>query len=361
MVDMFHWHQKTVLPIGIDFGTRSLKLLQFRLRGGRLMLQAAARAEMAATSTNDAVAETLQRLLKSGPFVGRRCVTSLPASAIHTKSLRLPHMPENDLVQAVGWEAKDRLGFDPTEGRIAFFRAGEVHRSTETRDEILLFAAPGDTLRAHLQQLAAVKLQPVAIDLQPCAMLRAVARVTAGPAGGVHAIVDIGAGGSQILISQDEHMVFYKHIAIGATTFDNAVAHKLGVSPSEVAQIHSRLQHDGHLDDASSAHVEQAVTDALRPPLEELSHELDMCIRYYVVTFRGTRPEVVSVVGAQSHAERIMEPLTSTLGLRLEAAQPLRNVADLTEITRPDRSGDWAVAAGLSLYGLSPAAVEAAA
>jgi hypothetical protein len=38
------------------------------------------------------------------------------------------------------------------------------------------------------------------------------------------------------------------------------------------------------------------------------------------------------------------------LGLRAEAAQPLRGVSDLGDVARPDRSAEWAVAAGLSLY-----------
>ncbi len=84
-------------------------------------------------------------------------------------------------------------------------------------------------------------------------------------------------------------------------------------------------------------------------PLEELARELDMCLRYYVVTFRGARPDALALVGRQAGAP-LREGLSSALGMPVEEAQPLRGVRDLGDAARPDRSAEWALAAGLSLY-----------
>ncbi len=73
-------------------------------------------------------------------------------------------------------------------------------------------------------------------------------------------------------------------------------------------------------------------------------------MRYFVVTFRGSRPDLITITGRQASCPRILENLVSSLGLRVEPARPLRGVLDLGDVARPDRSSEWAVAAGLSLY-----------
>ena len=63
--------------------------------------------------------------------------------------------------------------------------------------------------------------------------------------------------------------------------------------------------------------------------------------------------EMISIAGRQAGFAHVRENLASTLGLQVEEAQPLRGVAELGNAARPDRSGEWAVAAGLSLYPLN--------
>jgi type IV pilus assembly protein PilM len=137
------------------------------------------------------------------------------------------------------------------------------------------------------------------------------------------------------------------------------VAAKLGISAAEALQMRARMASQGAEEAAS---LSQALLDAMRAPLEELARELDMCLRYFVVTFRGTRPEAITVAGRQADTAHIRETLAAALGLHVEEAQPLRGVQNLGDVARPDRSGEWAVAAGLSLYPVAASAgLEAAA
>lgn len=359
---MFGLSRSPLCPIGVDIGASSLKVLQLRHAGGGYALQAAARIELPA-ARDDAehlthVAAALRKALDSGKFLGRRCVSSLTPVQVHARSVRLPQMPDGDLAQAVTWEAKERFAFDLSDGALAWYRAGEVRRGTEVRDEVLLFAAPSDTLRQHVNMLTSVGLKPDAIDLQPSAMVRAMVRAEGRV--GVTALIDIGHAGTQLIIAVGGEIVFFKYIEIGAARINAAVAGKLGVGEAEAAQIRASLVRAAGDPSAEAPHLQQAVVDAVRPLLEELGKELDMCIRYYVVTFRGTRPDAIRVVGGQAHCPQVLAALSGTLGVPVEPCAALRGVASLTEITRPDRSVDWAVATGLTLYHLDAAAREAA-
>lgn len=353
-------------PIGIDVGNHSMRLLQFRKKGDHLAMQAACRVEIAPPGSAETSVGRLTAAIKQGmgegTFLGKKAVLSLPPSMLHAKSVRLPQMPDSDLQQALQWEAKDRFGFEIGDGKIVWFRAGEVRRGTETKDELLIFAAQGETLSMHLDAAAAAGLTVTGIDIAACAGHRGACRAgfEQSPMVESLAMLDIGQGGSQFIITRNDQLVFYKHIEIGATAIDAAVAKKLGISQAEAAQMRAQLA-TSEASSEGAAPLAQALQDAIRPTLEELSRELDMCMRYFVVTFRGARPDLVVITGRQACCPRILENLSHTLGVRTEPARPLLGVMELGDVARPDRSSEWAVAAGLSLYSAHTLRAEVAA
>jgi type IV pilus assembly protein PilM len=361
---MFKLFESHAHPIGIDVGAHAVRFLQFKSGGESLSLQAACRVELpsldAAPDAKNRFASALSTAISSSNFSGRSVVLSLPATAVQSKSVRLPQMPDSDLGQALQWEANDRFGFEveapgaavaseTTKGQLVWFRAGEVRRGTEVKDELLLFAVNGDVLNGYMQTLLDARLRIAAVDIAPCALFRGLVR-SAPPLGmGTSAFLDLGHSGAQFFIVRDGDLVFYKHIDIGGKSINEAVASKLGITSDEAVQMRSRLIADTSAVQ-EAAPLNQALRDAMRAPLEELGRELDMCMRYYVVTFRGARPETIALTGRQASSPDVREMLASALGLGVEEAQPLRGVHNLGDAARPDRSGEWAVAAGLSLF-----------
>jgi type IV pilus assembly protein PilM len=360
--------QKDICPIGIDVGNHSIRLLQLRRKGTQLALQAATRVDLEpaaeGASGPDRLTSAITRGLSAGKFVGKKIVMSLPPVAIHSKSVRLPQMPDNDLAQALQWEAKDRFGFEIGDGRIVWFRAGEVRRGTEVKDELLLFAIQGQPLTAHLDAAAAAGLTVQAIDLAGCAMYRGAQRALSPTQASAEAtaLLGIGHGGSQFIITRNDQLVFYKHIDVGGRAINEAVAQKLGITAVEAGQMRTRLALSQSSGAEDSAPLGQALQDAMRPTLEDLARELDMCMRYFVITFRGSRPDLITLTGRQATCPWLLAGLAHSLGLRVEAAQPLRGVTELGDAARPDRSSEWSIATGLSLYPTSGAKrMEAAA
>ena len=184
---MFGLFQRATCPIGIDVGSRSIRMLQFRKSGGELSLQGASRVDidMAGDEPKEGrLAAAIRQGLLEGTYVGREAVISVQPSLLHSKSVRLPPMPDSDLHQALQWEAKDRFGFEIGEGRLVWFRAGEVRRGTEVKDELLLFAAEGSTLTSHLDAATSAGLLVKAIDITPCAGYRSACRAGFRSAGG---------------------------------------------------------------------------------------------------------------------------------------------------------------------------------
>lgn len=371
---MFKFFDKGLCPIGIDAGTHAIRLAQLRSTPEGLALKAACRVELdsiePAGTGATRLAAAVRHALAGEEFAGRRVVLSLPVGTVHSKSVRLPQMPDSDLNQALQWEAKDRFGFEigdagaapgTTGGQLAWFRVGEVRRGTEVKDEILLFAVEGPVLGQYIESLSEIGLDIAAIDLAPAAIHRGIRRNSGDNPGVTSAYLDIGHSGSQFFIVRGQDLVFFKQVEIGGKAISEAVATKLGITPAEALQMRARLMTESVAEEAGP--LAQALRDAMRPPIEELAKEIDMCMRYYVVTFRGSRPEGIAITGRQAACAQLRETLANAMGFPIEEAQPLRGILELGDKARPDRSGEWAVAAGLSLYPTTAAAskLEAAA
>src|SRR5688572_3123843 len=91
-----NWFGPKANPIGVDFGTDSLRLAQVQFEDKDYRLVAAASADVPAHARNDVNArlsffiEATRDLLAQGKFKGREAILSLPAAWMHIQHLRLP-------------------------------------------------------------------------------------------------------------------------------------------------------------------------------------------------------------------------------------------------------------------------------
>src|SRR5439155_10293544 len=144
---------------------------------------------------------------------------------------------------------------------------------------------------------------------------------------------------------------FYKPIDVGGQKFNEAVSRKLGISMEEAVALRRRLG-DATQDEAAKRDpVRQAVFDATRSIMEELSREISLCLRYYSVTFRGQRPNRVRLIGGEANDAQLQAILNSTLPIPSEIGRLMQNV-NLSRVKPADRRGslaEWSVAMGLGL------------
>lgn len=354
-------------PIGVDVGARCVRLMQLERRGeGYAALAVGERLLPAGLKPGDeyhrAVSDAIAGLLSNGSFQGRRCVSCLPASEVQYKNLRLPRMPDEELLQAVQWEANDRLRLSGEPLSIQFYDAGEVRQGDEARREVILLAAPVGFVERHTRSLVDAGLEPVAVDAVPSALRRCVGLLPSGPgsaAGGdddddnaaVRVVIDAGYAGSKVLITRGSRIVFFKLVPVGGKRFDEAASDSLQVPLDEAVALRRQLI-AGEVDSRSRSRVAEEVITAMRPLVVELGRELSLCLRYYGVTFRGRRPDEVLLVGGEAMAPGLPEMLGDCAGVTVRPTDPLAPI-DLARVEGvvaglPARAA-WATAAGLAL------------
>src|SRR5688572_7540609 len=96
-----------VLPIGLDIGADSVKMLQVEPTGDYLNVVASARMPIPDEVRVDTqahmayAADLVREMLQTQPFVGKRVVACLPRQIVHIKNVRLPLIPAAELSAAV--------------------------------------------------------------------------------------------------------------------------------------------------------------------------------------------------------------------------------------------------------------------
>jgi len=360
---MIRLTRSQVLPIGLDIGHDSIKMMQVETVGQTLAVVACARQVIPADVRDNpdqrgpAVADLVRQMFRNGRFVGRRVVVALPREMLHVKNLRMPLIPQHELAAAVKFEAKNIFAFDTDKAHIQILPAGEVRQGVDVRQEVIVLAAQHDDVNGFLEQLHRSGAGVESIDVEACALYRAQERFIRRREDeqDVHVLVDVGCRRSAVVIGRGRDISFVKGIDIGSHHFHDAVSRRLGITMDEARGLRRRLIEAAPgiagADLMKKDAVRQAVFDATRSTMEELGREIGLCLRYYSVTFRGQRPGKLRLLGGEAADPMLLGVLNAALSIPVEAGRPLFSV-DTSRMEATDRMGymsEWALAFGLGL------------
>lgn len=356
--------KKCDLPIGIDVGDSGVRMLQLSICGDAVLARAAAfepfpgDLKVGTDTYTKALSAAIQSAYSRGEFTGNRVVSALPVSAMQCKNLRLPMMPADELDSAVQWEAADRFRMGEGQCSLQYMHAGQVNQGDEIRQELILLATPLGLVEDHVKVLTQNNLRPIAIDSVPSALarlsvMRDALQSTPTLDTAVNVMIDVGQSSTKVLIALDGQVRFYKTIEIGGAHLDSVLSGTLSLSLDDACELRRSLKSFSVESVANKSEMSEqyvSVLEALQPTLKDLSREIGLCLRYYGVTFRGSRPTHAELVGGAATVW-LAAALGDTSGLKLNLNAPLGDI-DLAAVRseiRPGGEGAWAVAAGLSI------------
>lgn len=207
------------VALGVDVGTSAIKVAEVRRSGRGIEL---VRYGIAATPSGavangiildrQATAGALASLLRTSGIRRRRAVASVTGPNVLARILRLPPIPEDEVKQAIRWEAERHLPFPVEEAVLDAQVVGEVNEDGSRQLEVLLAAAPEATALTCIEMLEGAGLHVVAVELSALAMVRALS--LRGMPGTV-AMVNLGASTTEVAIVRGGVPQFTRTIAEG--------------------------------------------------------------------------------------------------------------------------------------------------
>ncbi len=392
------------LPIAVDFGTGSLKILQV-VAGEPPVLVAAACLETPDELMTDHKKrlefqlEGLPRLIKRGGFKGKRAVCAIPAWQTKCKHISLTRADGMSLADQVRDAISVQFGRDPA---TLVYRYVEVPCPEKSgKAEIMIAAVPRDLVERLMQGIVDAKLEPVGMHGEFASILRTFDHVHRREADVNQntLYLDLGATTTKVMISHGKELAFARVISLGGRHLDDLLVrqlkcdlaearrHRLGddsafVPPppkakAEVLVAAAAAEGDGAVDvkgepqlrerskfntaPGFSTEVRSQPAAPLCPeggnlsePLESITDEVLMCLRYHESQFPGKRVDRAMFIGGEARHRGLCQAVARALRLPAQMADPLARIARTgaepalgVDLKQPQPG--WAVALGLCL------------
>ena len=368
-------------PIAIDLGVRALKILQVTASDPHGLIAAAMLDVPEDLHTNPAKRlkfqlDALPKLIKQGGFKSNRAVCSIPAGQMFCKHLQLARTEGVDRTQVARAAIARQIGCDP---------ASLVCRLVDAKDlgggraEVVCYAASHDLVTHIMQAVKSAKLEPVGIHAELFALVEA----CASEDDPTSLYLDIGRGTTKVVVAKGTHVQFARVVEFGGMHFDESVAQQLKCTMGRAQEKRLALQavtpdaapaeadatptedsgEDATGQTPDEAAVDPLVREHLRPiapdidltePLEILTDEVSMCLRYHRSLYPDEPVSRVVFVGGESRHRPVCEHVAKVLRLSAEIADPMARVArtgkePTTGVHINEPQPGWAVALGMCL------------
>lgn len=339
--------------VGIDIGGESIRAVEVanpdrpepvlqRVAEVPLPLGSTKRGEVLEPNT---IASSLRELWRIGRFRTKDVVLGMGNQRVLSRDLTVPKAPLAQIRESLPFQVQDMLPVPVGDAILDFYPISETTGPEGPVVNGLLIAAIKDAVLANVRAVQLAGLNPIAVDLIPFALTR----VYLPPArsAGTHAIAEVGANTTTVVIATDGIPQFVRIIPTGGDDLTGALAAALDI-PVEQAEAVKRWIGLG---------ARAQTPDDLRAAtmIRDLATELLTSLRNTVNYFASTRPDsVVSsivLVGGGAQLPGFAEALQSHTGLPVRTGDAFADAATNRSVDRADLSArglSVAVAWGLA-------------
>jgi len=385
-------------PIALDFGSSSLKVLQISGEETPSLVTAGCVPTPENLLHNvkrrlEHQFEELPRLIGSLPLKGRRAVCAIPSALTFCKHVQLARqdgMPAEVLADSM---LTEQLGRDASTLVRRLIEVSEAERGVGAKAEYICLATGREIVEKLMKSLKAARLEAVGMHSEFESVLRAFAHLNRRETDKQRATLylDLGSAQTRVCIAHGQTLVFARIINVGGLALDECLAKEMACTLEQARQSRLAMADPSQFSIARApepartgapatgggglmveddrrisatppgftADVRSAPPRApapagasLREPLEILTDEIGMCVRYHDEMFRQTRVSNIVFVGGEARHHGLCQHIARTLRMSAQIADPLARVArsgqeKVVGVDLRQPQPGWAVAVGL--------------
>lgn len=351
-------------PVAIDFGVSALRVLQVGA-GDPTPLIAAAQIMTPPELLTDAgrrlqwQLQALPELIRSSGIKAQRAVCNIPAGQMLCKHFQIQRAQGLSLSVLVQAAIGAQMNCDQS---ALLCRHTEVADIGQGRAEVICFATSRDLVDRLMQGIKAAKLEPVGIHTEHAAMIKAMSSAPESDDTPT-LLIDLGRATTKICLTKGSEMLFARVVDAGGIDLDRAVAEQTGLSLAEAekvrlgfndltnAEVPCEVQ-GGQADDNGAVATATRRVD-LTIPLEVLTDEVSMCLRYAKGLFPADAARQVVFVGGDSRHRGLCAHIARSVRLPAKAADPMARLyksgGSVSGVNFDSPQPGWTVALGMCL------------
>ena len=323
--------------VGLDIGSSSLKLVKLKFVKGSPKLSG-----FALEPAKEDLLPQVKALAQSNGI--ERVNLSVSGAPTIIRYINLPRMSEEELRQAIKFEAQKHIPFSINEVNVdAVILNPEL---PENKMLVLLAAVKKDLMSQRMKLMEDAGLKVDIIDVDSLALINAFNfNYSQDPTfkSQTLALLNIGSSYSNLNILEDGVPRLSRDIHIGSEKFTQKIVENLGVD--------LKLAEDLKLDPEKDKEKQDKVRQAIESVLTGLAGEISTSFDYY----ESQSAAVVSKVwlsGGGSLSKGLKEALFNIAGVKVEYWDPLKNIEIADGVDAPkikSLSSAFGIAIGLAL------------
>jgi type IV pilus assembly protein PilM len=302
----------------------------------------------------DELAAEIKRLWKTARFSGKRVRLGVANQRVVVRTIELPALDdERERRAAVEFEAAEQIPIPPDQTVVDSQPVLRFSNDAGERERHVVVAAHRDMVEGLVATVRQAGLQPVGIDLEAFAILRALLPPPmvideGSPDTQAQAVCHVGAEVTNMIVAVDRRCHFTRLVGFGGSHLTKAVADRTGLPAEEAEAVKTACGLLGEpldgWDPETVAQVRHALALGARPLVREISRSLD----YYRSQSFARPVEKLVISGGTALCTGIDRYLQQGLGIPVEIGDPRRQIDDDAGLS-PDVAARAAVALGLAL------------
>jgi len=318
------------INVGLDIGTSAVRAAVVQTGKGVPVLQRYGQvalpegAVVAGEIVEEAIVrDALTQLWKTAKLPKKRVVVGIANQRVIVRRVDLPYMAEDELAQALPFQAQEYIPIPIDEAILDFVPLEEFATPNgEPMLSVLVVAAHKDMAADVLRVVGSAGIKVMAIDLQAFALTRSVLGADFDLDSATQAIINIGGGLTQVILMRAGTIRFLRILTMGGATFTEALAERMPMEPEQAEQYKRRtgVAIDGVPEGAEGeALAKMILTEEADVLIEEIRGSVD----YYLGQSGGDGLERLFVAGNGARLPNLANRLGRSLGVGVEPVRVL--------------------------------------
>lgn len=356
--------------VGLDIGSNQIKAVHLERSRSTWSLMNAGIVPTPPDSVQDGVildlqgvTEAVRQLYREHRIPAADTVAAVSGSHVLVRAIKVPDMNSSTLKRSIRFEAAKHIdqgtnGVSIENSAVEYEILGKSGEPAQL--DLLLVVAPQPMVSGRVSVIENAGLEPVAVDVEAFALLRAMeACKLMPPAGQAVVVMNMGATYTDLNIVVGQDVSVTRSIPIGGNALTSSVASVLNVSPEEAEErkryidVAPRRSADG--DDQIAGSSPDPARQVTLPFVDELIRELRRSVIYFQsqAAEAGITVSVEQLVlaGGGTQLPGLAEYLGDRLGMTVAMLDPLAvgRGSQATIASWQGRGAEFAVAMGLAL------------
>jgi len=301
--------------IGLDLGSRTVKLAEVNIRKNKYTLKKFAMKDIPKDTIQDgyiqdhiALSNTIRELLEENSIKEQNVALSVSGYSVIVKTISLKKMAKEELNMKINYEAEQYIPFDINDVNLDF----QITDENEDDMNIILVAAKKDMINGYINLLASCDLVAAVIDVD-CFALQNIYEIAYG-IDEITAVVDIGANKTNLNVIQKDKSLFMRDIAIGGESFTQDISMSTDLSFEDAERVKTGKS-DQDID----------IADIKNTTVIYWSSEIRRAIELYYSSTNNSNIQKILLSGGSSFVDGLIESLMNETNIPVEHFVPFNN------------------------------------